>query len=75
MIIDGLPRRALKTVPAAAYLGISPSLVRKMRARGVDDPLGTGPEFIKLSPSLIVYEVSALDAWLEGHRQPKCGAR
>ena len=63
------PRRALRTSDAAGYLGISVSLLRKMRSRGADDPLGPGPAFIKLSPSLIVYEISALDDWLEAHRQ------
>ena len=48
-----------------ATLGISPSLLRKMRLRGPADPLGSGPAYIRLSPSLIVYEISALDAWLD----------
>jgi hypothetical protein len=38
-----------------------------MRARGPDDPLGTGPAYIRLSPSLIVYEIAVLDSWLESH--------
>jgi hypothetical protein len=38
-----------------------------MRARGQDDPLGAGPAYIRLSPSLIVYEIAALDSWLESH--------
>jgi predicted DNA-binding transcriptional regulator AlpA len=59
------PRRALRTTDAARYLGISPSLLRKMRLRGPADPLGSGPAYIRLSPSLIVYEISALDAWLD----------
>jgi hypothetical protein len=59
------PRRALRTTEAARYLGVSPSLLRKMRCRGHDDPLGVGPSFIKLSPSLIVYEITSLDAWLD----------
>jgi len=62
------PRRALRTTDAARYLGVSASLLRKMRGRGRDDPLGTGPEFIRLSPSLIVYEITALDSWLEAHQ-------
>ena len=62
------PRRALRTTDAARYLGISPSLLRKMRARGPDDPLGLGPEYVRLSPSLIIYEIAMLDAWLERHR-------
>ena len=59
------PRRALRTTDAARYLGVSASLLRKMRARSVADPLGPGPPFIRLSPSLIVYEIARLDAWLE----------
>jgi hypothetical protein len=61
------PVRALPTVRAARYLGISTSLLRKLRLRGRDDPRGPGPEFIRLSPSLVVYEVAALDEWLERH--------
>ena len=61
------PRRALRTTEAARYLGISASLLRKMRSRGVDDPLGAGPEFIRLSPSLIVYDIANLDSWLDSH--------
>jgi predicted DNA-binding transcriptional regulator AlpA len=59
------PRRALRTTEAAKYLGISASLLRKMRARGPDDPLGAGPAYIKVSPSLVVYQISALDSWLD----------
>jgi predicted DNA-binding transcriptional regulator AlpA len=59
------PRRALRTTDAARYLGVSPSLLRKMRTRGADDPLGVGPTYIRLSSSLIVYEIAELDAWLE----------
>lgn len=62
------PRRALRTVDAAQYLGISASLLRKMRLRGPEDPSDAGPPFIKLSPSLIVYEITALDQWLDRHR-------
>ncbi len=59
------PRRALRTTDAARYLGVSPSLMRKMRSRGPADPLGAGPVYIRLSPSLIVHEISALDVWLD----------
>ncbi len=59
------PRRALKTTDAACYLGISPSLLRKMRGRSSADPLGAGPPYIRLSPSLIVYEIAELDGWLD----------
>jgi hypothetical protein len=61
------PRRALRTTDAARYLGVSPSLLRKMRSRGAADPLGVGPTYIRLSASLILYEISALDAWLDAH--------
>ncbi len=62
------PRRALRTTDAARYLGVSASLLRKMRGRGPDDPLGPGPVFRRLSRSLIVYDVRALDEWFEQHR-------
>jgi predicted DNA-binding transcriptional regulator AlpA len=62
------PRRALRTTDAARYLGISPSLLRKMRTRGPNDPSSRGPSYIRLSPSLIVYELAELDRWLDGHR-------
>jgi predicted DNA-binding transcriptional regulator AlpA len=70
------PRRALRTTDAARYLGVSASLMRKMRARGPDDPLDAGPAYIKLSPSLIVYEIASLDSWLESRaaRTPFRGA-
>ena len=38
-----------------------------MRARGPDDPLGPGPSYIRLSASLIVYQIADLDAWLDHH--------
>jgi predicted DNA-binding transcriptional regulator AlpA len=69
------PRRALRTTDAARYLGVSPSLMRKMRARGPADPLGSGPAYIKLSPSLVVYEIAALDSWLESRSAGTCGRK
>lgn len=63
------PRRALRTAQAAAYLGVSASLLRKMRSRGPDDPLGQGPPFIKLSAALVVYEIDELDRWLDSRRR------
>ena len=61
-------RRALKTAPAASYCGVSASLLRKMRMRGSDDPLDGGPSYIRLSPTLIVYEIAELDKWLDSKR-------
>lgn len=62
------PRRALRTAAAARYLGISPSLLRKFRLRGPDDPGDHGPPYIRLSSSLIVYELVELDRWFDAHR-------
>ena len=73
------PRRALRTVGAAVYLGISASLLRKLRARGRDDPGDMGPAYIKISNNIVLYEISALDAWLDARRtanvgRPECSA-
>jgi predicted DNA-binding transcriptional regulator AlpA len=65
---NAVPRRALRTTPAAQYLGISASLLRKMRMRGSEDPLDPGPKFIRVSPALVLYDVAELDAWLDRHR-------
>jgi hypothetical protein len=62
-----VPRRSLQTGDAAKYLGVSASLLRKMRMRSPDDPGGQGPKFIKLSPQLVVYDIAALDAWLDSY--------
>jgi predicted DNA-binding transcriptional regulator AlpA len=64
--VDSL-RRSLQTNEAARYLGVSRSLLRKMRMRAPGDPGGQGPAFIKLSPQLVVYDIAALDAWLDEH--------
>jgi predicted DNA-binding transcriptional regulator AlpA len=69
------PRRSLRTTDAAKYLGVSSSLLRKMRMRGPDDPSGAGPEFIRLSPQLVVYDIASLDGWLDAHaNRPKRAA-
>jgi hypothetical protein len=62
------PRRALRTTHAAVYLGLSASLLRKLRARGPSDPGDKGPDFIKVSSNVVLYEISALDAWLDARR-------
>lgn len=61
------PRRSLRTGEAARYCGVSPSLLRKLRMRAPEDPGRTGPAFIRLSPQLVVYDIAALDAWLDEH--------
>jgi predicted DNA-binding transcriptional regulator AlpA len=60
-------RSSLRTVEAARYLGISASLLRKLRMRGPEDPGRRGPSFIKLSPQLVVYRIEDLEAWLDEH--------
>jgi hypothetical protein len=60
-------RSSLRTVEAARYLGISASLLRKLRMRAPDDPGRRGPNFVRLSPQLIVYRIEDLDAWLDVH--------
>jgi hypothetical protein len=67
------PRRTLRTVPAARYLGVSASLLRKYRAMGCDDPGVHGPAYIKVSANIVLYEISALDDWLDARRLAAVG--
>jgi hypothetical protein len=67
----GALRRALRTVEAADYCGVSASLFRKFRKKGAVDPGEHGPEFIRLSAMIIVYEIAALDAWLDSRKTRK----
>jgi hypothetical protein len=62
------PRRTLRTVDAARYLGLSASLLRKYRAMGPGDPGMKGPIYIKVSANVVLYEISALDDWLDARR-------
>ena len=73
-VISNSPRRTLRTVDAARYLGVSASLLRKIRMRGVDDPQGAGPAYIRLSPALVVYDIRELDRWLDSHPVSQCGS-
>lgn len=59
------PVRAMPTRAAARYLGISVSMLRKFRLGGRDDPGLKGPDFIRISRTLVVYERTALDRWLD----------
>lgn len=47
---------------AAAYVGLSPSTLAKMRLRG------DGPVYSKAGPRIVVYDKLDLDAWLAGRR-------
>ena len=57
--------RALRTVAAARYLGVSPALLRKWRLRAPGDPGEHGPPCVRITPTLTLYPVAALDAWLD----------
>lgn len=60
-----MKRKALKTMNAAAYVDVSPSLLRKMRRRrSPDDGQRPGPRYIRISRTLILYEIADLDSWL-----------
>jgi hypothetical protein len=63
------PRRALRTTDAARYLGLSASLLRKWRLRGPADPGNKGPDYIRIGPSLVLYEIGELDRWIDSHRR------
>ena len=52
-------RRILRTQDAAAYVGLSPSTIEKMRC------YGGGPKFIRLGGRAIGYDIADLDRWLE----------
>jgi excisionase family DNA binding protein len=57
-------KRILRTAEAAVYLGLSVSMIEKMRLRG------GGPSFVRLGSRAVWYDISALDAWLEEQRVP-----
>jgi predicted DNA-binding transcriptional regulator AlpA len=59
------PRGSLRTPGAASYTGCSEVLLKKWRGKKVDDPGEHGPRWIAITPRLIVYRISDLDAWLE----------
>lgn len=52
------PRQRLRAPAAAAYLGLSPSTLAKLRCAG------GGPAFTKLG-RVVVYERYDLDAWVD----------
>jgi predicted DNA-binding transcriptional regulator AlpA len=60
-------RRCINTRAAAAYLGVTIAALRAWRLRGPEDR-NSGPRFIRLSPSMVVYDLGDLDDWLERKR-------
>jgi len=64
---EGTDAAALRLPEAAARIGASQSLLKKWRNKAPDDPGEKGPPFIRITPRLVVYKVSDLDAWLDSH--------
>ncbi len=72
MTVDHSPLHTskLRTPAAAAYLGLSASLLSKMRLRG------DGPVYSKAGPRVVVYDLADLDSWLAArkrHSTSDCG--
>ncbi len=55
-------RRILNVNDAARYLGVSKSWLNKARVSG------GGPEFVRLTPHRVGYEVATLDRWIVARR-------
>lgn len=53
----------LRAPDAAAYVGLSPSTLAKMRLRG------DGPVYSKAGPRIVIYDKLDLDAWLSAQRR------
>jgi len=53
----------LRAPEAAAYLGMSPSTLAKMRLRG------DGPAYSKAGPRIVIYDKTDLDDWLAKSRR------
>lgn len=60
-------KRHHRTVDAARYLGISKSMLEKLRLTG------EGPRFAKLG-KVVVYDVADLDAWIEARKRTSTSA-
>jgi predicted DNA-binding transcriptional regulator AlpA len=56
-------RQRMRTADAADYLGVSKSLLEKLRLRG------TGPRYAKLGGRLVLYEIADLDAWADAAKR------
>ena len=53
----------LRAPQAAAYLGLSPSTLAKMRVRG------DGPTYSKCGPRIVVYDIADLNTYLDGRKR------
>jgi len=59
--ISGTNRR-MRTPAAAAYIGLAPSTLEKMRVTG------TGPEFERAGSRIVVYSIESLESFLAERR-------
>ena len=55
--------RMMRAPEAAAYIGLSPSTMAKMRMKG------DGPAYSKAGQRIVVYAVADLDVYLAGRRR------
>lgn len=55
-------RKLLRPCEAAAYLGISPSTLAKMRMRG------NSPPFVRVTTRAVAYVIADLDAYLAARK-------
>ena len=56
-------RQRMRTGAAAAYLGVSKSLLEKLRITG------KGPRYAKLGGKLVIYERGDLDDWADAAKR------
>lgn len=66
MSLEHHPNRTggkLRAPAAAAFLGLSPSTLAKMRLRG------DGPPYSKAGPRVVVYDLADLDAWVVARKR------
>ena len=66
----GLGRNGwLRAPAAAAFVGLSTSTLAKMRLRG------DGPPYSKLTPRIVIYSTTDLDAWISSRRRLSTSAK
>jgi predicted DNA-binding transcriptional regulator AlpA len=56
------PKRRLRTPEAAAFVGLSPSTLEKLRVTG------SGPVYEKAGAKIVVYTFEELECWLAARR-------
>lgn len=59
-----MTKQRLNVKEAAAYVGMSVGWMNKARMRA-----GDGPTYLKIGVRRVVYDVTDLDAWLQGSRR------